>query len=176
MRTGQHRPQEGLDRPRWRAKQRHRHDRALAVGSDPHAHLQSWLQARGWTKRGVEALEALDLTAYLRDTAHIDLVPNERLRQLAIALESELLSRDQPRGWLALERIYEFASAVDPKDAELDCTGPIAFMTWEGGPKLLRLTPMSIPLSLSAAEPGDTTCSANSVPFACFKQETESER
>lgn len=129
MQAGQARPKEGIDRPRWRAKLRHRHDRTHASAFDPHEHLQAWLRNRAWTKLQVEQLEALDLTAYLRDTGHIDLVPTERLRQLAIALENQLLASDQPRGWLALERIYDFARALDPRDIVLETSRAITAET-----------------------------------------------
>lgn len=125
MGAGQSRPREGLDRPHWRAKQRHQHDRAKIAASDPYEHLQAWLQERRWAQLKVAPLEALDLTAYLRDTARIDLGPTDRLRELAIALESSLLSVDQPRGWLALERIYNFARALDPRDAVLETSRAI---------------------------------------------------
>lgn len=129
MQAGQYRPKEGLDRPRWRAKLRHRYDRTRVSASDPREHLQAWLRDRAWADLQVERLETLDLTTYLRDTAHLDLVPAERLRQLAIALETQLLSRNQPRGWLALERIYAFARSLDPNDAMLETSRAITAAT-----------------------------------------------
>ncbi|CAN97661.1 hypothetical protein sce7492 [Sorangium cellulosum So ce56] len=120
MRTGYARPKEGQDRPRWRAKLRHRYDRVRPPLSDPHDQLNAWIDERGWEKLGTAELEALDLTAYLRKTAHIDLAPTERLRRLAIALEYQLTLSEQPRGWLALERIYTAGRALDPDDAEIE--------------------------------------------------------
>ncbi|APR75526.1 Hypothetical protein A7982_00872 [Minicystis rosea] len=127
MRAGQHRAKEGRDRPRWRAKLRHRLDRtpAAAPVPDPDTSLQAWLQDRGWEELPVDQLEKLELTAYLRATASIPLAPTERLRQLAIALESSLLRGTQPRGWLALERIYAFGRSIDPGDPVLETSRAI---------------------------------------------------
>ncbi|MEZ4393259.1 MAG: tetratricopeptide repeat protein [Polyangiales bacterium] len=87
---------------------------------EPYEQLKAWTDERGWERHDVAQLEALDLTAYLRDTAHIRLAPTERLRKLAIALECQLNASEQPRGWLALERIYAAGSMLDPSDAEIE--------------------------------------------------------
>jgi hypothetical protein len=126
MRAGHGKTREGRDRPRWRAKIRHRHDRERTPSRDPHADLDAWIAARGWATTEMEVLEALDLTAYLRGTSHIDLAPTERLRKLAIAVEGLLSGSDQPRGWLALERIYLAGSALDPADAEIETSRAIS--------------------------------------------------
>lgn len=120
MGTGHTRPKEGQDRPRWRAKLRHRLDRAQPPVSEPYEQINAWIDEHGWANLDVARLEALDLTAYLRETAHIQLAPTERLRRLAIALEDQLNASEQPRGWLALERIYAAGSMLDPGDAEID--------------------------------------------------------
>jgi tetratricopeptide (TPR) repeat protein len=116
----------GHDRPRWRAKFRHRHDREQAPSTDPHESLAAWIDARGWASAALESLEALDLTEYLRGTSHIDLAATERLRKLAIAIEPCLRIADQPRGWLALERIYLAGLALDPDDAEIEISRAIS--------------------------------------------------
>ncbi len=68
----------------------------------------------------VASLEQVDLTNYLRDTATFaSLAPAERLRQLAIAAEPEAVAAAQPRGWLALERLYRAALDLDRVDPAL---------------------------------------------------------
>jgi hypothetical protein len=125
MRTGQNRPKEGQDRPRWRAKLRHRHDHASSPLPDPYEKLDVWINDHELGHREIEALESLDLTKYLRETTHVDLTPTERLRKLAIALEVCLSMSDQPRGWLALERIYAAGRALDREDAEIEVSRAI---------------------------------------------------
>ena len=126
MRAGQTRKQSGQDRPRWRAKLRHRYDRAQGAKAEPLGQLTAWIEAQGWATQDVDELERLDLTTYLRTTAHVELAPAERLRQLAIALESTLAhGSDQPRGWFALERIYGAARALDPANADVETSRAI---------------------------------------------------
>jgi tetratricopeptide (TPR) repeat protein len=125
VRAGQNRPKEGQDRPRWRAKQRHRLDHAPSSRPDPREELDAWIQGQELPEREIDALESLDLTWYLRDTAHVDLPPTERLRKLAIALEARLSISDQPRGFLVLERIYAVGRALDPGDAEIEISRAI---------------------------------------------------
>jgi hypothetical protein len=65
-------------------------------------------------------LEQLDLTDYVRSTAAFsDLPPAERLRLLAVAAESEASAATQPRGWLALERVYRAAIELEPSNRVL---------------------------------------------------------
>ena len=120
MRTGLARQKAGSDRPRWRAKLRHRLDGAASSPPDPHEQLAAWLRAGAYARGSVEHLEALDLTTYLHNTSHINLSATERLRQLAIALEDHLSVSPQPRGWLALERIYAAGTALDPNDSDIE--------------------------------------------------------
>jgi tetratricopeptide (TPR) repeat protein len=96
------------------------------VRPDPHEQLTIWLRDRKWEHRPVEYVEALDLTRYVRDTAHIELSASERLRQLAIALEDELSFAPQPRGWLALDRIYAAGRALDLDDADIEISRAIS--------------------------------------------------
>jgi tetratricopeptide (TPR) repeat protein len=111
----------GTDRPRWRAKTRHRFDRDGArttATSTARDELSRWLGTRAFDKESIDALEALDLTAYLRDTAHIAIDAGERLRQLAIAVETRLATSAMPRGFLALERIYTEVRGMGAEQAE----------------------------------------------------------
>jgi hypothetical protein len=122
-RSGRH--DKGKDRPRWRSKERHRHD-ALPPAEAPDD-FDAWLQAR-FAKTSVDAIERLDLTEYLRDSKGFEARgwrPTERLRKLAIALESEMIGEAQPRGWLAVERIYALGSTLDPDDVELEISRAI---------------------------------------------------
>jgi len=66
----------------------------------------------------VEAAERLDLDDFLGRTAHIRLAPAERLRLLAIELEGELYE-PQPRGFLALDRVYRLAISLAPNYPEI---------------------------------------------------------
>ena len=75
--------------------------------------LRAWLTAE-LSVDDVSDAETLVLTDFLRSTGHIDLPPDERLRQLAVFLEPDL-SSPQPRGWLALDRIYQQAIRIAPE-------------------------------------------------------------
>ncbi len=59
------------------------------------------------------SVDSFDVTAFLRDTAHIDLPPADRVRRLAIFFEEE---RFDPDGWAALQRLYDQAAKLDPND------------------------------------------------------------
>ena len=96
--TTARRPGEGRDRPRWRAKLRHRLDAAPEPRPEPRRQLDDWIDACAWASAELSTVETLDLTAYLRDTSHIDLPPTERLRMLAVAVEPRMSVADQPRG------------------------------------------------------------------------------
>ncbi|MCB9764369.1 MAG: tetratricopeptide repeat protein [Alphaproteobacteria bacterium] len=79
--------------------------------------LREWVdEAYDLLNATLEDLQRIDLTDYLRRTAEVDLSPAERLRQLAIALEFDAHWHPQPRGWLALARIYDLAERLDPED------------------------------------------------------------
>jgi tetratricopeptide (TPR) repeat protein len=119
-RTGHARPKEGQDRPRWRAKLKHHDDEKGRQGVEPHERLDAWIDERGWRSAELETVESLDLTSYLRATASIGLTSTERLRKLAMALEPTMSLSDQPRGWLALERIYAAGVALCPDDADIE--------------------------------------------------------
>lgn len=75
------------------------------------AHIASDLDLRA-----EEELERLDLGSFVRATAAYDAPPEERLRQLAIALEARV-SFDSPlREWGAVERVYAAAIRLEPED------------------------------------------------------------
>lgn len=62
----------------------------------------------------VAEAEKIDLKIFLQDTVHIDMLPQERLKQLAIFLEPELSW--SYRAWLALDRVYKTALSITPDD------------------------------------------------------------
>jgi|GEM_PF-810434 tetratricopeptide (TPR) repeat protein len=99
---------------RDRAQLRGRLDgRKQESAQSPVDELRAWLTAE-LSVDDVSEAETLDLTEFLRNTGQIDLPPDERLRQLAVFLEPDLCS-PQPRGWLALDRIYQQAIRIAPK-------------------------------------------------------------
>jgi tetratricopeptide (TPR) repeat protein len=111
----------GLIEQRDRAQQRGRLDAARAQHHtpDPDAVLDAWLEANA-PRGDVAALQSIGTTAYLRATAHVDHAPAERLRQLAVWLEPQLIDpTEQPRAWLALDRLYAAASVLEPTDVSV---------------------------------------------------------
>ncbi len=112
----------GLVAQRDRAHQRGRLDaerRRTVEPSAPDETLADWLDHHG--PRGDPArIETLELDEILRATAEIALAPEERLRQVAAWLEATLVASDeQPRAWLALDRIYRAALKLATDDASV---------------------------------------------------------
>lgn len=97
---------------RDRAHQRHRLDRARPDQVDPPAAIHAWLVAAPLPLGRPEAVARLDLDRFLASTSGIALAPEERLRQLAIFLESHGRADG---AWL--DRIYEAALRLAPDDA-----------------------------------------------------------
>ncbi len=104
---------------------RHRHDQRPRPAPDLYQKLAALIDVQAWESAELATIESLNLTSYLRETSHVDLTPTERLRMLAIALESGMSISEQPRGWLALERIYAAGRALDPDDAEIEISRAI---------------------------------------------------
>jgi tetratricopeptide (TPR) repeat protein len=127
-----------MGRPRWRAKTRHRLDRRPSTaGEDAAKELAAWLAQRQVARVGLAAIEALDWTAYLRDTSHIELPPGERLRRLAIELEDEAASAPMPRGFLALARLYDAARELGSAEADTSLAiAAHACAGWEDTPSV----------------------------------------
>src|SRR5262249_39930014 len=108
----------GRFQQRDRAQLRRRLDRHDAPPStDANAALDAWLDANVRLRdEELSTIESLDLTSFLRRTAPIDLPPEERLRRLAAHIESDLAFREeQPRAWLAHERVYRAALDLNPR-------------------------------------------------------------
>ncbi len=85
-----------------------RRERGTPISDDARAALKAWIKENIPTQELAD-LERLDLYAFVRDTTVIDLLPEERLRQLAIFLEHEVTWRsEQPRSWLALDRCSQY--------------------------------------------------------------------
>jgi len=98
----------------------------LPAEVDAHAQLAAWLAANVVVDE-LAPIEALDLTAFVRGTAGIDLPPEERLRRLAIFVEDRLTWRDeQPRAWLAHDRIYSAALRLNAHDPWLHLSRAIS--------------------------------------------------
>lgn len=107
----------GRFQQRDRAQLRGRLDRHGAPRStDVNAALDAWLDANVRLRDEPSAIESLDLTSFLRRTATIDIAPDERLRRLAIHIESDLAVREeQLRAWLTHDRIYRAALDLNPR-------------------------------------------------------------
>jgi tetratricopeptide (TPR) repeat protein len=105
--------------PRDRARQRRRLDAHPVEPRDPDADIERWLHAHA--PRDVASVESLSTTAYLRATGHVALLPDERLRLLAVAVEPALLDThdDLVRAWLAIDRMYEAAVSLGGHDASV---------------------------------------------------------
>jgi len=79
---------------------------------------EPWLEAERRAWPGVDGplvVTARGLDEFLERTASVDVPRGERLRKLAIALESELFED----GWDGLQRIYEAAAREDPEDPRI---------------------------------------------------------
>ncbi len=86
------------------------------IKADSYAALDKWLK-KHIPKESVTSIEKINTTWVIRETAKIHIPPEERLRQLAIFLENEITWREeQPRSWLALDRIYLAALRFNPDD------------------------------------------------------------
>lgn len=106
----------GKVQQRSRAKTRGRQDRQHRDPcGDPHRELAARIAAVTQID-GCDALEQLDLRVFLQRTGDLEVGPAERLRRLAITSESAGRCAEQPRGWLALDRIYAAAHQLDPSD------------------------------------------------------------
>lgn len=147
----------GLDRPRWRSKLRHRLDRHKPVAPKPgRAEFERWLADAKYCN-DITELERIDLTEFIRSTAHLSQIPPwERLRQLAIAAEAEATAASQPRGWLALERIYQTAfqlNALDPVLLQSRALAAIACAPYRGPDDVVtRIVGVALSLSRRAVE------------------------
>lgn len=63
-----------------------------------------------------EALERLGLDDFLHESARFDLPAGERLRLLAVELEGSVFFENPLRTWAALDRVYQQAVRLSPKD------------------------------------------------------------
>lgn len=105
----------GAPVPRSRAQTRRRE----AIDAEPEGEsavdaLTAWMSEAIAEDLAPERMQSFDVTSFLRDTAQFELAPADRVRRLAIFLEEERLD---PDGWLALQRLYNHAAKLDPRDA-----------------------------------------------------------
>lgn len=118
-----------------RAQQRGRLDRRRAERDKqetlpPVAKLTAWIVDHIDTRR-VEPVETLNVRQYLSDTSDVALEPAERLRRLAMFLEDELVGMsEQPRAWLAVDRIYEAALRIAPSNAAVHDSRAISALSF----------------------------------------------
>ncbi|MEM9187751.1 MAG: tetratricopeptide repeat protein [Myxococcota bacterium] len=97
---------------RDRAKARRRRDRRPSEVIGPYHRLDAWLAASPYRDLRVHDLRRLDVALFLRRTDAIELLPAERLRQLAIFLEGRHSSFEAE----AVDRVYQAALRLAPKD------------------------------------------------------------
>ena len=105
----------GLLDQRNRATQSRRRRRS-PIQDEPAGLLGTWLKSYSLEDTD---LERIDLANFLVQTQHIDIEPEERLRQLAISIELRALSLPGQSGWYALKRIYEYALRLNGRDEHL---------------------------------------------------------
>ncbi len=98
---------------RDRAKVRRRHDRKTRSETDAYQQIQSWLQASEIGLESDREMLRFDTDAYLAQTGHIEMRPEERLRQLAMFVESTFGSLAPD----ALDRVYAAAVRLNENDA-----------------------------------------------------------
>lgn len=96
----------GLLDQRNRATQSRRDKKINIASQESKNELITWLKK---SKISESELNNIIYTEYLRDTQHIDIVAEERLRHLAIYLEDEALSLQGTLGWYSLKRLYDYA-------------------------------------------------------------------
>ncbi|MFK7990774.1 MAG: tetratricopeptide repeat protein [Sandaracinaceae bacterium] len=109
----------GLIDARDRARKRRREHRAPhGLVPDETERLNGWLDTH-LEGQPLSVMERLDLRALLRATVQYDVPAEERLRQLAIAIESRVLFESPMRAWSALDRIYLRALRLGPSELRL---------------------------------------------------------
>jgi len=101
---------------RNRATQRRRQRQALVCRKEPDAEFVLWLKESGIAE---SAIHRINITDFLRCTQHFDLVPEERLRQLAIHIENKACSLPGESGWYSLKRIYDHALKLNKNDERI---------------------------------------------------------
>lgn len=105
----------GLLDARDRATKKRRDRKHEGAEPDPTVALRDWL--REWTlDLLIEEIERLDLRRFLQESDRFPLIPEERLRQLAIACEDQAICESGPRHWGAVDRIYQMALRLAPDD------------------------------------------------------------
>lgn len=84
---------------------------------------------RSFTDESVVYVTSSALEAFLDETKTIDLPAEERLRRLAVALESETLEK----GWDSLHLIYQTAAQINPHNPRVFHSWGISACTWLEG-------------------------------------------
>jgi len=106
----------GLVDQRDRATKRRKTKKPKIQINEPEAKLTSWLNNQGFTE---SVIKSLSLKNYLNETQNFDVLPEERLRQLAIHLETKILIVPSESNWQSLKRIYDYALNLNNKDSVL---------------------------------------------------------
>lgn len=103
----------GLIDQRNRATQSRRERQILVHQKESKDELIEWLIK---SKIDESDITSINLTDYLRCTQHFEIHPEERLRQLAIHIETEACSLPGEAGWQSLKRIYDQATKLNEND------------------------------------------------------------
>lgn len=82
----------------------------------PRHDLRDWMLRADLARFSLRQLEGLALQAFLEQTAGFAVPADERLRELAIWVESIATRTSQPQGWRCLQRVYMHAHRQAPEN------------------------------------------------------------
>ena len=122
----------GLIDQRDRATKRRRTD-SLRENSaaNPRILLRQWLH-ESMALTGT-TLADISIKRYLQQTGHVEVPAEERLRELAIHIESEAVGLGPPQGWNILSRIYEQARKLNDQNSQVCVSMAIAALAFADG-------------------------------------------
>jgi tetratricopeptide (TPR) repeat protein len=106
----------GLSDQRNRATQSRRQKEVHIFRDASKAKFIEWLNE---SKIGDSNIHQINLTNFLRNTQHFDILSEERLRQLAIFIEPDACSLSGESGWHSLKRIYDYALEFNNKNEKV---------------------------------------------------------
>lgn len=118
----------GAPVPRSRAQTRRREAITSAAEEESAADaLTAWMGETIAEDLAPATMQSFDITSFLRDTAQFDLSAADRVRRLAIFFEEE---RFDPEGWMALQRLYESAAKLDPREVLVPASNALSAISF----------------------------------------------